>query len=170
MKTALGTMFALVLSLLIVSCGSNVKGEAEYNKGIEAIKVDNLELAQQQFTQSIQKNPQLAEAHINLGLVYIKTHQPDKAWDETQKGLRIIAKTRTTIIKASSWHEQAALANNNLAKIIFDKALHAKQSGDLAASKDLQTEALTYLKKATEMAPDNELIQKNLSYIEHWQD
>ncbi|MDY0191374.1 MAG: hypothetical protein RBR22_11635 [Desulfuromonas sp.] len=168
MNTVMRTLCAITLSLLIVSCGSNVTGEAEYNKGIEAINADKIELAQKLFIQATQINPQLAEAHINLGLVYIKTHQLDKAWDETQKGLNIINTSKSTIVRGSSWQEQAALANNNLAKIVFDKAIHARKSGDLIASESLQKEALTYLKTAIEMAPENELIQKNISYIERW--
>lgn len=168
MKKNMITLCTLLLSILTVSCGSNTPGEAEYNKGIEAINADKIELAQQLFEQSAQKNPQLAEAHINLGLVYIKTRQFDKAWDETQKGLDVITVSKTTIVRGSTWQEQAALANNNLAKIIFDKAINARENSNLAASKLFQEEALTYLKLAIELAPENELIQKNITYIERW--
>ncbi len=168
MKKHIITLCALALSFLTVSCGSNIVGEAEYNKGIEAIKADKVELAQQLFEQSAQKNPQLAEAYINLGMVYIKTHELNKAWSATQKGLEIITATKKTIIRGGSWQDQAALANNNLAKIIFDKAISARENDDLSASKSLQEEALIYLRKAIELAPENELIQKNIAYIERW--
>lgn len=168
MKKSIIALCVLLLSLLTASCGSNIAGEAEYNKGIEAINADKFELAQQLFEKAAQKNPQLAEAHINLGLVYIKSRQFDKAWEETQKGLEALKTYKTTIVRGSSWQEQAALANNNLAKIVFDKAINARENGNLVASKSFQAQALTYLKVAIEMAPENELIQKNITYIERW--
>jgi len=168
MKSKILTLCALMLILLTAACGSTRVGEDEYNKGIEAINADKIELAQQLFEKSIQKNPKLAESHINLGMVYIKQHKLEQAWQATQTGLDVITQTKDTIIRGGSWQEQAALANNNLAKIIFDKAINAYGEKDIATSKRLQTEALSYLTKAIELAPENELIQKNIAYIQRW--
>ncbi len=157
-----------MLILLTAACGSTRVGENEYNKGIEAFKADKIELAQQLFEKSIQKNPKLAEAYINLGMVYIKQHKTEKAWQTTQTGLDVINQTRDTIIRGGSWQEQAALANNNLAKIVFDKAITAYNKKDISTSKKLQNEALSYLSKAIKLAPEDELIKKNITYIQQW--
>ncbi|OQY19916.1 MAG: hypothetical protein B6I36_02945 [Desulfobacteraceae bacterium 4572_35.1] len=158
----------LLLIFLTASCGTTKPGEDEYNKGIEANKEDKIELAQQLFKQAIEKNPKLAEAHINLGQTYIKLHDFEQGWAETLKGLELATTTKTTIIRGSTWQEQAALANNNLAKIVFDRAIKACSSGNLAEQQRYKDEALIYMQQAVELAPENETIEKNFKYIQQW--
>ncbi len=166
MKTII-TIILLTITLFATGCSTR-PGEDEFNKGIEAHRANNTELAQQMFEQSLQKNPLLAEAHINLGMVYIKINDPERAWNETMAGLDLINKTKKTIIIGGTWEEQAALANNNLAKIVFDKAIAARENNDLENMEKFKAEALRYLEKAAKLYDENELITKNIAYIKQW--
>lgn len=169
-------MRTLFLSLLLIlpllfstGCSTTDPGENEFNKGIEAERFDKLDLAQQLFEEALKKNPKLAEAHINLGLIYIKKNNPDRAWEETTTGLEIIKETKTTIVMGGTWQEQASLAYNNLAKIVFDKAIEAYQAGDIEAMNQHKDHALSLLQQAVELSPDNELATDSLAYIQRWQ-
>lgn len=167
-------MRTLLISLLLLpifaltGCNTTDPGEAEFNKGIEAERYNKLDLAQQLFEQALQKNPTLAEAHINLGLIFIKKKNVDRAWEETMKGLEIINETKTTIVMGGTWQEQASLAYNNLAKIVFDKAIAAYEAGDNETMKQHKDHALSLLQQAVEISSKNELAASSLAYIQRW--
>lgn len=169
-------MRTLFLSLLLIlpllfstGCSTTDPGENEFNKGIEAERFDKLDLAQQLFEEALQKNPTLAEAHINLGLIYIKKQNPERAWEETTTGLEIIQETKTTIVMGGTWQEQASLAYNNLAKIVFDRAIKASEAGDIEAMNQHKEQAISLLEQAVEISPENELATNSLAYIKNWQ-
>jgi tetratricopeptide (TPR) repeat protein len=168
MKKTLFVLLILISILLTTGCGTTQPGEDEYNKGIEANNAEKIDLAQRLFKQAIQKNPNMAEAYINLGMVYIKQHDDEQAWEATQTGLNLILKNHDTIIRGDSWETQAALAYNNLAKIVFDKAIQAHKLKDLSKQQQYRDEALGYLQQALELAPENELIITNTKYIKQW--
>ncbi len=67
--------------------GCTRPGEDEFNKGIEAQRDNQLEQAKKLFHTALSKDPSLAEAHINLGYVYLREKNYDKAWEETTVGL-----------------------------------------------------------------------------------
>jgi len=159
----------LLLPLLtITGCSTTDPGEDEFNKGIEAERFDKLDLAQQLFEEALNKNPKLAEAHINLGLIFIKKKNPDRAWEETTTGLEMIKETKTTIVMGGTWQEQASLAYNNLAKIVFDKAIAAYQASDNETMQHHKDHALSLLQQAVELNPDSELAVNSLTYVQRW--
>jgi len=168
MRTLFIGLLLLLPLLTITGCSSTDPGENEFNKGIEAERFDKLDLAQQLFEKALKKNPKLAEAHINLGLIFIKKKNPDRAWQETTTGLEIIEQTKTTIVMGGTWQEQASLAYNNLAKIVFDRALEAYQAGDSETMKQHKDHALSLLQQAVELNPDNELAVSSLVYVQRW--
>ena len=67
-----------------------------------------------------------------------------------------------------TWQEQASLAYNNLAKIVFDKAIEAYQAGDNETMKHHKDHALSLLQQAVELNPDSELATNSLAYIQRW--
>ncbi len=67
-----------------------------------------------------------------------------------------------------TWQEQASLAYNNLAKIVFDRALEAYQAGDSETMKQHKDHALSLLQQAVELNPDNELAASSLVYVQRW--
>ncbi|WP_321531666.1 hypothetical protein [uncultured Desulfuromonas sp.] len=157
----------LVLTLALLS-GCNRPGEAEFNKGIEAQRNNELELAKELFHTALNKDPSLAEAHINLGYVYLREKNYDKAWEETTVGLEKIKNSHKTIVMGQSWQDQAALAYNNLAKIVFEKAVQAQKAGLIQEQKRHQEHTVSLLNQALELVPDLEMTQKNLAYVQRW--
>lgn len=168
MRTIIISLLLLVPLLAFTGCSTTDPGENEFNKGIEAERFDKLDLAQQLFEEALQKNPKLAEAHINLGLIFIKKKSYDRAWEETTTGLEIIKETKTTIVMGGTWQEQASLAYNNLAKIVFDKAIAAFQDGDSENTQHHKDHAISLLQQAIELSPENELATQSLAYIQRW--
>ena len=161
------TVILLGLTLGSLS-GCSRPGEAEFNKGIEAQRDNELELAKELFHTALSKDPSLAEAHINLGYVYLREKNYDKAWEETTVGLEKIKKSRKTIVMGQTWQEQAALAYNNLAKVVFEKAVQAQKAGLAKERKRHQEHTVSLLNQALELAPDLEMTQKNLAYVQRW--
>lgn len=159
-------IFLLVPLLLTAGCSD--PGEDEFNKGIEAERIGNLDLAQQMFEEALKKDPSIAEAHIDLGLIHIKKEEFDLAWQETMIGLEMVKKTQSTIVMGGKWQDQASLAYNNLAKIIFNKALEAHKAGDLELRQQHREHAISLLEQAVELSPESELAIKNLAYIRQW--
>ncbi|EAT15386.1 tetratricopeptide repeat protein [Desulfuromonas acetoxidans] len=157
----------LILVIAVLS-GCTHPGEDEFNKGIEAQRNNELELAKELFQTALNKDASLAEAHINLGYVYLREKNYDKAWEETAVGLEKIKKSRETIVMGQSWQDQAALAYNNLAKIVFEKAVQAKKAGLTAEQKRHQEHTVSLLNQALELVPDLEMTQKNLAYVQRW--
>lgn len=158
--------FSLLLTLTLTACSE--PGEDDFNKGIEAERSNNFELAQHLYQSALEKDPTLAEAHINLGFVYLRNKQFDKAWQETTKGLELVQQTQKTIVIGKSWQDQAALAYNNLAKIEFEKALEAHKTGQQESMLHHKTQTLSLLRQALELVPEHEMALKNLNYVERW--
>jgi len=159
------TLLAFAVATL---CGCSRPGEDEFNKGIEAQRDNQLELAKELFNTALSKDPALAEAHINLGYVYLREKNYDKAWEETTIGLEKIKKSHKTIVMGQTWQDQAALAYNNLAKIVFEKAVQARKAGLSKDQKRHQEHTVSLLNQALELVPDLEMTQKNLSYVQRW--
>lgn len=159
----------MVLTALLFTTGcSNSPGEQEFNKGIEAERADKLDLAQELFEIALEKNPNIAEAHINLGLIYIKKKDYDRAWKETNIGLEMAKESKTSIVMGGTWEDQAALAYNNLAKITFDRAIEAHYAGDLDKRQKLKNKTISLLEQAIELSPEHELAIKSLAYVTRW--
>ncbi|PLX95835.1 MAG: hypothetical protein C0620_03560 [Desulfuromonas sp.] len=156
------TLFCMVLT----ACSQ--PGEDEFNKGIEAQRQNDLAMAEKMFKNAIELNAGLAEAHINLGYIYLAQQKFDDAWEQTTIGLEKIKKVKKTIILGESWQDQAALAYNNLAKIVFEKALQAKKAGLIEEKKRHQEHTLSLLNQALELDPEREMTLKNLSYVQRW--
>lgn len=166
-KVSTYLLFVIITTLSLCGC-ANVPGEHEYNKGIEAERENKLDLAQQLFEEALKKNPSIAEAHINLGVVHLKKKNAELAWQETSLGLELIEKSKKTIVVGGLWQHQAALGYNNLAKIAFNRALEANKNSDSTGRQQHYDHALSLLKKALELDPENELVLRNLSYVEKW--
>ena len=130
----------LTITLLTITLtGCNNPGEDEYNKGTDALRENNYEYAEKMFKAALEKDPSIVEAHISLGFVYLRT-----------------------------WQDQAVQAYNNLAKIVFEKAVNARRNGDMDALQRHKEHAISLFKQALELIPDHETTLKNLTYAERW--
>lgn len=147
-------MKKLLIPLLTVAILSGcdellgVKGMTQYNAGVEYLGSKNYSGAEQKFKLALKENPELAEAHLNLGLIYMETGWNEGAKQETEAALAIFERTNQTIVEGSTVEQSKAMAHNNLGAI-------ASRIGDL-------TEAKSQYEMAVQLDPTNAQAQANL--------
>ncbi|MGC9424006.1 tetratricopeptide repeat protein [Vibrio sp.] len=168
MRYTVKTVLLLIATLLLSGCAE--PGEETYNKGVKALSEGKPGEARVLFLQALEENPQIAEAYLNLGRIDIKQGTYAKARENTLKALEMLEESQKSIISGATWEQQAALACNNMASIAFQQALEANKEEDskTVKSEDLFNEAETWLAKAAELDPENEIIQKNKVFIQKW--
>lgn len=137
-------------------------GAAEYNEGVVYYQAGSTDLAEQRFKQAIQKNAGLAEAHLNLGLIYLQRQWYDGAEASTKQAIDIFERTRTTIVDGSTWQQSCSLGYNNLAAIELNRILgEAFTDPARAKARCASGNYSFYLKKAIELDPTNSYAQGN---------
>jgi tetratricopeptide (TPR) repeat protein len=148
------TKLAAVLLLLSVvnisGCDmlDGEKGLTEYNKGVEFMGAKNNGGAEQQFKMAIAANPDLAEAHLNLGNLYMETGWWEGAQKETETSLAIFERTQKTLAEGSTLAQSESVAYNNL--------------GAIASHNGKADEAKKHFEKAVELDPNNAQAHANL--------
>lgn len=76
-KQMLKGLSIFLAAVALVGCG--VKGMENYNTGVQYQQSGQTDLAEQQYKIAIQQNPELGEAYLNLGLIYINKQWFDGA-------------------------------------------------------------------------------------------
>ncbi|MBN2643879.1 MAG: tetratricopeptide repeat protein [Desulfuromonadaceae bacterium] len=142
--------------------------EKEYNQGVDAEREGHYDKARSHYLNTLGINPSLAEAYLNLGALAIKDKDFSQAQEYTLKALELFKKNQTTIVSATVWQDQAALACNNMASIVFQRAKQAYETGQVDLQQKAHEEAKQWLDKAVEFDPDNELILNNQRFIQLW--
>lgn len=165
------TLTTLLLGITLLLTGCSDPGEDTYNQGVKALNEGKPAQARELFLRTLDENPNIAEAYLNLGRIDIKQETYAKAREHTLKALEILEKDRKTIISGATWKEQAALACNNMASIAFQQALklNKNENSDPVETERLLSEAKSWLEKAIELDPNNETIQKNQLFIQKWE-
>lgn len=59
---------------------------AAFERGVAAYNADDADAAMDAFEEAVRLAPQEPEAHINLGLVYLRLQRPEDAMRELTKG------------------------------------------------------------------------------------
>jgi tetratricopeptide (TPR) repeat protein len=59
---------------------------AAFERGVDAYDADDLEAAMDAFEEAVRLSPDEPEAHINLGLVYLRLQRPEDAMRELMQG------------------------------------------------------------------------------------
>lgn len=164
------SLTVILLGITIFLTGCSDPGEKTYNQGVKSLNAGKPAEARVLFLRTLDENPKIAEAYLNLGRIDIKHGTYAKARENTLNALEMLEKDRKTIISGATWKEQAALACNNMASIAFQQALELDNgdSKNPAETERLLNEAETWLDKATELDPENETIQKNQIFIQKW--
>lgn len=98
-----GVLTFLFLLFIVLFNGCGVKGLSNYNSGVEHQQNGRAEMAEQEFKIALQKNPYLAEAHLNLGLIYLNRGWLDGAEASTKRGIEIFEITKKTLVKGSTY-------------------------------------------------------------------
>ncbi len=107
---------------------------ALFQKGLSLAQADKLDEAVASFRMATELEPDLTEAHINLGLLLLRQGKDDEAESALSKALEL--------------NPDEARTKEALANICFDKAKELLQL-------DKFDEALEKLKRSFELVPDN---------------
>ena len=92
------SLLALLLALQLAACsvtqedvsssGSSVNNQA-YMKAVAAMKVGDMDEARSLFLEVINQQPKLANAHVNMGIIFIKNKSFDEAENAFNRALKI---------------------------------------------------------------------------------
>ena len=134
-----------------------------YNKGVNLMgQPGQTELAEQQFKLALQKNPELAEAYLNLGAIYLRQGLLEGAESNTGKAISILERTKRTYVEGSTWNQTASIAYLNLGLIEINKALAAELKSDKDLARNHMLMALAPFKRAVDLDPGNLKAKANL--------
>jgi tetratricopeptide (TPR) repeat protein len=153
--------FLLFISISVfVSCG--VGGMDNYNKGLGYQSRGEFDLAEQEYKIALQKNPNLAEAHGNIGLIYINKGWLDGAEVSTRMAIEILESTQKTLVKGSTYKDVLSVVYNNLGVIQIKRCANAETKSDKGKAIALWKEAISYFQKAIELDASNSNAQVNI--------
>ncbi len=134
-------------------------GAPSYNEGVQNMEAGQMGLAEQQFKLALQRNPNLAEAHLNLGKIYLQTGWLDGAGAETGKAVEIFERTHHTVVVGATWEQSLSIAYNNLGAI---ESARAAQVSDADQQRVHRETAIADFRKAVELDPSDAQAQANL--------
>lgn len=137
-------------------------GIEEYNKGVQFQQTNQTELAEQQFKLAIQQNPELAEAYLNIGLIYMNRTWLDGAEQMTNKCISILDRTQKTIIEGSTLNQTLSIAYNNLGVVELGRCLQAEQKYNYVLAKQHWKSGMGYFRYAVKLDPMNSQAQANI--------
>jgi hypothetical protein len=156
-----GSVAVWILLIVVVGFGLFIDSATNhYNTGIRYMAENPAHpsaLAEQQFKIAIDKDSDFAEAHMNLGVYYMRTGWLDGAEKETRAAIDIYERTHETKVVGAQWEESLSIAYNNLGAIAVGRI--AKDPGEAVS---LLQEALADFKKALELDPNNAQAHVNL--------
>lgn len=163
-----------IIACLVLAACALEPGIAEYNQGIEHLSAGKTELAEASFKRALEKKSDFAEAHLNLGKIYLEKGWTEGAEKSTQTALSIFESSQTTASTDTSWRMGASLASTNLGLIKLNtfkaemEKLGAWSSLALMAgnSKVEQVDdALMLFERAIELDPSNSTAQGEIQKI-----
>jgi tetratricopeptide (TPR) repeat protein len=156
------TLFLIVYSTSFTSI-TNDDGIEEYNKGLGYQETNQITLAEQQYKLAIQKNPNLAEAYLNLGLIYLNNGWLQGAEEMTLKSISIFESSNKTIVSGNTPQQSLSIDYNNLGAIEMAKALQYETNYDYSSAKYHWKNGIVYFNKAIQLDPTNSKAQSNIN-------
>ncbi len=155
------SVIALFLGLLF-ACTE--KGVSNYDQGVDYQTKKEFDQAEQSFKVALQKNPELAEAHLNLGRIYLDKGWLDGAETSTKIAIEIFERTKKTIT-GTTYKQSLALAYNNLGAIEIDRSKLAIDKHDFTSAKSHAVNGKKYFSKSIEFDPTNSSAQVNIQRL-----
>lgn len=139
-----------------------VAGLSEYNQGLHYQQTNQDELAEQQYKLAIQKNPDLAEAYLNIGVIYIERTWFDGGEQMTNKCIDILNRTRKTLIKGNTLNQTLSIGYNNLGVVAMGRALQAETKFNYVLARQYWKAGMSHFHKAVELDPMNSQAQASI--------
>ena len=123
------------------------------------METGQMTLAEQKFKLALERNPDLAEAHLNLGKIYLQSGRLDGAQIETEKAVQIFDRTKKTIVKGATFEQSLSIAYNNLGAIEAGRVVRVSDSAQQRLHREA---AMTDFRKAVELDPSNAQAKANI--------
>lgn len=155
-------ILAIIAVILIIYGVSYEPGLREYDKGLKYQETNQLTLAEQQYKIAIQKNPDLAEAYLNLGVIYIENGWYNGAERMIKECITILQRKNKTIVEGYTLDQILSIAYNNLGTICMGRALQAEININISLARDQWKSGMEYYRKAIELDPMNSQAQANI--------
>jgi tetratricopeptide (TPR) repeat protein len=155
----IGLVFVCVCFIFV---GCSVQGMSEYNKGLEYQSEKKIDLAEHEYKLALQKNPYLAEAHMNLAVIYLERGWLDGAEASAKRAVEVFEITKKTLIKGSTYQQSLSLAYNNLGVVEMHRAVGAETKSDSETAKARWKNGMSYFQKAVELDSSNSQAQANI--------
>ncbi len=130
-----------------------------YNKGLAYEQAGRYDRAERQFKRALRKSPLMAEAHLALGAVYLKTGRIEEA--ETSL-LKVIETLPRSQIRGATYNTTLSMAYNNMGVIEEMRAAKAIYRFDLTAAETHRLKTSSLYQNALEFDPHNSLAWYNL--------
>jgi tetratricopeptide (TPR) repeat protein len=152
-------LFLSVIGIVLLSAGYRlpfVKGSEEhyFNKGLRFDEEENYDRAEEYFQRALKINPSLADAHLALGAIYLKTGELE---DAERSILQAIKTLPHSGLRRPSYKRTLSLAYNNLGVLEEKRILRAMARQDFHAAEDHLTSSRAFYMEAMEHDPQNEL-------------
>jgi tetratricopeptide (TPR) repeat protein len=123
-----------------------------YNQGVQHEKAGQKDLAEQQFKLALKQFPDLAEAHSNLGAIYLGRGWLDRAETETRKAIEILERTHQTSVESETLEQSMAIEYYNLGAIEVGRA---DETTDTNQRRPHRNAAIVFFQKAIELDPSD---------------
>jgi Flp pilus assembly protein TadD len=159
-----------VLLVLVVGCGGLPPGVAEYNAGVQHQARGERVLAEQQYRLALQKAPDMAEAHLNLGVLHVEAGWLDGAEQEIRQAIALLERDRRTLIDGATYEQTLSLAYGALGTIHMQRAGPALAAGLFFGARAPEgpcREGLAVLRKAVELDRTNAHAQAQLAHYQN---
>ena len=156
----------VLLSFSAIACDpsdiTGPRGMENYNEGVKLQQDKKSGLAEQQFKLALKNNPDLAEAHLNLGLIYMENEWLDGAESSTKQAIAIFERTNKTYVEGSTVRQSLSLAYNNLGAIEMGRALEAENQRDISGARSHWQKGMNHFRKAIDLDSANAKAQGNI--------
>jgi len=162
LKIILFVFVSICILVILAIVGYREEGFYNYNEGVKFQQTGQIELAEQQFKLAIEKNPKLAEAHLNLGMIYIDRGWYEGAEKSTRQAISVFEQTKETFVEGATWKESLSIAYNNLGVIEIAKGINEESGLDYLKGKNHWEQAMSFFHKAVELDPSNSNAQGNI--------
>jgi tetratricopeptide (TPR) repeat protein len=164
---SLAGVAALLAIVLISGCSAmsdlaRPSGLDKYKSALQHQERNESTLAEQDYKIALRENPDLAEAHLNLAMLYMNSQWWDGADDETQKAVALFEKTHKTYIEGSTWQQSLSIGYNNLGAIEMGRGLESEMTSDIRAARTHWQTGMSHLNKAVQLDPTNAKAQANI--------
>jgi len=151
--------FILAIATLIL-VGCDQPGHKEFKMGVDTMNTD-ADAAEGFFKQAIEKDSNIAEAHLNLGLIYLNKEWAEGTLIESRKAIKIYEQSKPEI-RNNLWKTNNSIAHVNTASALTVLAGERAEKWDESANSDslkagivMYDTVLSYIARALELDPSN---------------